>query len=124
LLRVFVQKVDSLVSFQFHPAHRTAAYIVFPDRRAVSGASAGPDVVHRQSAARFPASFREPVRDSPWASAERARRDALQPRQVPQPPAAQKKVEFPTEFPAVARLVAAHWALRSVVPRVMADEWV
>jgi hypothetical protein len=97
------------VSFRFHPGHQAAAYIVFPARRAASGASAGRDVVPRQSAARFPVSFRELVRDSPLALAETAWRDALRPPQVPQPPVARRKVAFPTEPPA-ALLAAAHWA--------------
>ena len=51
-----------------------------------------------------------------------AQQDALQPHQVPQPLVAQKKVEFPTEHPAVALLGAAHQAQRSVVQRTTADE--
>jgi hypothetical protein len=82
---------------------------------------AGRDVVPRQSAARFPVSFREPVRDSPSASAEPARQDALRPPQVPQPPVARKKVEFLAEPPA-ALLAAAYWGERQAVPWMTADE--
>ena len=99
------------MSFRFHPGHQTAAYIVFPDRRAASGASAGRDVVPHPSAARFPVSFRELVRDSPLASAETAWQDALRPSQVPQPLVARMKVEFPMEPPAALR-AAARWAQR------------
>ncbi len=100
------------MSFRFHPGHQVAAYIVFPARRPASGASAGRDAVLRQSAARFPESFRERVRDSPSASAATVRRDALRPPQVLQPPVAQKlKVAFLKEPPA-ALLAAAHWAQR------------
>jgi hypothetical protein len=120
-LHAVAQKVDSQASFQFHPGHRAAAYIVFPDRRAASGASAGRDVVPRQSAARFPVSFRERVRDSPSAWAETARQDALRPPLVPQPPAARMKVEFPAEAPA-ALLAEVHWAQRQAVPWMRADE--
>jgi hypothetical protein len=120
-LRAAVQKVDSQASFQFHPGHRDAAYIAFPDHPAASDASAGRDVVPRQNAARFPVSFQERVRDSPSASAETARQDALRPPQVPQPPVARRKVEFPTELPA-ALLAAAHWGERQAVPWMTADE--
>lgn len=121
-LRVAAQKVDSQANFPFHPAHPTAVCTVFPDRRAASGASAGRDVVHRQSAARFPESFLELVRDCPSATAEMARQDALQPPQVPQLLVSQKMAGFPTEPPAVAQLAAPHRALRSAVPQVTADE--
>jgi len=78
-------------------------------------------VVPRQSAARFPVSFRERVRDSPSAWAETARRDALRPPLVPQPPVARMKVEFPAEPPA-ALLAEVHWAQRQAVPWMRADE--
>jgi len=78
-------------------------------------------VVLRQSAARFPVSFRERVRDSPSAPAEPARQDALRPPQVLQPPVARMKAEFQTE-PRTALLAAAHWAQRQAVPRMTADE--
>jgi len=120
-LRGVVQKVDSQASFQFHPGHRAAAYIVFPDHWAASDASAGRDGVPRQSAARFPVSYRERVRDSPSASAETAQPDALRSPQVPQPPVARRKVAFPTEPPA-ALLAAAHWGERQAVPWMTADE--
>lgn len=108
-LRAVVQKVDSPVSFQFHPDHPAAACTVFPGRPAASAASAGQDVVLRQSAARLRESFQELVRDSPLASVERARQDALRARQVRQPPGAQLKVAFPMEPLAVVpkALVAA-----------------
>jgi hypothetical protein len=120
-LRAVAQKVDSPASFQFHPGHRAAAYIVFPDHQVASDASAGRDVVPRQNAARFPVSFRERVRDSPSASAETVRQDALRSPQVPQPPVARRKVEFPTEPPA-ARPAAAHWEERQAAPWMTADE--
>jgi hypothetical protein len=78
-------------------------------------------VVPRQSAVRFLVLFRERVRDSPSASAETARQDALRRPQVPQPPVARMKVEFPTEPPAV-RLTAAHWAQNLAVPWMTAGE--
>jgi len=87
-LHAVVQKVDLLANFPFLRGHPAAACIVFPDRSAASAASAGRDVVRRQSAARFPASFQEPVRDSPLASAAKVRQDALQSHRVPQPPGA------------------------------------
>jgi len=86
------------VNFRFHPVRQVSACIVFPDRQtAASDALAGPDVVLRRSAARFQASFQAPARDFPLASAEKARQDVLQSHQVPQPPDAQKRVEFRTE---------------------------
>jgi hypothetical protein len=120
-LRAVVQKVDSLVSFRFHPGHQAAACIVFPARRAASDAWAGRDVVPRQSAARFPVSFRERVRDSPSASAETAWQDVLRPPQVLPPLVERRKVEFPAE-PLAALLAAAHWAQRQAVPSMTADE--
>ena len=103
-------------------ATRTWRILSSPDRRAASGASADRDAVPRQSAARFPESFPEPVRDYPSATAETELQDALQPHRVPQLLVAQKKVGFQTEPLAVALLAAAHWALRSAVPQVTADE--
>lgn len=81
-----------------HLDHPTAACIVFPDRQVASGALAGRDVVLHPSAARFLASFREPALDSPSAMAEMAWQDAPQALQGPQPPVAQKKVEFQTDL--------------------------
>jgi len=78
-------------------------------------------VVPRQSAGRFLVLFRERVRDSPSASAETARQDALRRPQVPQPPVARRKVEFPTEPPAVL-LAAAHWAQKQAVPWMTVGE--
>jgi hypothetical protein len=110
------------VSFRFHPGHQAAAYTVFPVRRPASDASAGRVVVPRQLAARFPESFLERVRDSPSASAATVRQDALRPRQVLQPPVAQKrKVAFPKEPPA-ALLAAARWTQTRAVPWRTADE--
>jgi hypothetical protein len=78
-------------------------------------------VVPRQSAARFPESFQERVRDSLSASAETARQDALRLPQALQPPAARMKAEFPTEPPA-ALVGAVRWAQRQAVPWMTADE--
>jgi hypothetical protein len=88
-LRAVAQKADSLASFQFHPDRRAAACTVFPAPRAASGALADQDAGLRQNAARFQESFQEPARDFLLASVETVLQDAIQPRQVPQPPAAQ-----------------------------------
>ncbi len=107
------------MSFQFHPAHRAAAYIVSPGLQAASGALADRDVA-RQSAARYPAPFQELARDSPSATAETAQQDAPRALPVPPPLDAQKtvKVEFQKEHLAVAQkalLVAAHRAQPSAM---------
>jgi hypothetical protein len=110
------------VSFLSHRDHPVAACTVFPDRRAASGALAGRDVVLPLSAARFPESFPELVRDSRSASAETAQQDALQ---APQPQGEQKKVAFLMELLAVvqkALLAAAHWTPPLAAPPVMVVE--
>jgi hypothetical protein len=125
LLRVAARKVDSLANCRSLQGHQAAACIVFPAHLAASDALAAPDVVPRQNAVHFPASFLALGRDSPSASVETARQDVHRTHQVLQPLVAQKKVESQTDLRAAfqqALLAAAHWAQPSAVRSVTADE--
>jgi hypothetical protein len=83
--RAVAQKVDSLANFPFHLGHRAAVCTVYLVRLAASAASAGPDVVLRRNAVRFPESSQELVRGFPWAAVEQALLDAPRAHLGPQP---------------------------------------
>jgi hypothetical protein len=122
VLRAAAQKVDSQANSPFRPGHRAAVCTVCLGRLAALGASAGPDVVLRRSAVRFPESSQELVRGFPSVTAEQVR---LAVYQGPQLLVVSKMVEFLPEIQVAAqkgRPAAVHQTQPLAVPLVKLAE--